>query len=75
MTVVKLLLDSNPSIRWQVMRDLTDESDDVVAAERSRVASDGWGARLLDRQRPTGSGARAAIRAISTPPTAKPATR
>jgi hypothetical protein len=54
MTVVEWLLDSDPAIRWQVMRDLTDEPDDVVAAERSRVASEGWGARLLDRQAPDG---------------------
>ena len=32
------------------MRDLTGESDAVVAAERSRVAFEGWGARLLDLQ-------------------------
>jgi hypothetical protein len=44
------LLDSDPSIRLQVMRDLTDESADVVAAERSRVATEGWGARLLALQ-------------------------
>jgi hypothetical protein len=54
MTVVEWLLDSDPSIRWQVMRDLTDEPDDVVAAERSRVASEGWGVRLLDLQAPDG---------------------
>ena len=48
--VVKWLLDSDPSIRWQVMRDLTDEPDEVVAAERSRVALEGWGARLLGLQ-------------------------
>ncbi len=54
MTVVEWLLESDPSIRWQVMRDLTDEPDDVVAAERSRVASEGWAARLLDRQAPDG---------------------
>jgi hypothetical protein len=45
--VIRWLLDSDPSIRWQVMRDLTGESDEAVAAERSRVAIDGWGARLL----------------------------
>jgi hypothetical protein len=44
------LLDSDPSIRWQVMRDLTDQPADVVAAERSRVATEGWGARLLSLQ-------------------------
>src|SRR3990172_2982715 len=54
MTVLDWLLDSDPSIRWQVMRDLTDEPDDVVAAERSRVATEGWGARLLALQVPNG---------------------
>jgi len=54
MTVRDWLLDSDPSIRWQVMRDLTDEPADVVAAERSRVGSEGWGARLLDLQAPDG---------------------
>jgi len=53
-SVMKWLLDSDPSIRWQVIRDLGDESDEVVAAERLRVASEGWGAQLLDRQRPDG---------------------
>ena len=48
--VIRWLLDSDPSIRWQVMRDLIDESDEAVAAERSRVATEGWGARLLSLQ-------------------------
>lgn len=52
--VVAWLLDADPEIRWQVMRDLTDTPADVVAAERSRVATEGWGARLLDLQRPDG---------------------
>jgi hypothetical protein len=47
MTVLDWLLDSDPAIRWQVLRDLTDAPDDVVAAERARVATEGWGARLL----------------------------
>ena len=50
MTVVDWLLHSDPSIRWQVMRDLTHEPADVVAAERSKVATEGWGARLLALQ-------------------------
>jgi hypothetical protein len=49
-TVVDWLLDSDPSIRWQVMRDLTRERADVIAAERAKVATKGWGARLLDLQ-------------------------
>ena len=52
--VIDWLLDSDPAIRWQVMRDLTGASADRVAAERARVASSGWGARLLDQQRPDG---------------------
>ena len=49
-SVIGWLLDSDPSIRWQVMRDLTDAPADEVAAERARVASEGWGARLLALQ-------------------------
>jgi hypothetical protein len=52
--VIDWLLDTDPSIRWQVMRDLTDTPAEVVAAERSRVAVEGWGPRLLDQQRPDG---------------------
>jgi len=50
MTVVDWLLDSDPSVRWQVMRDLTDAPAEEVAAERARVASEGAGARLLGLQ-------------------------
>ena len=50
MNVVDWLLDSDPAIRWQVMRDLLDEPANVVAAERARVATEGWGARLLALQ-------------------------
>jgi len=52
--VVAWLLDSDPAIRWQVMRDLRDAPDDVVAAVRARVATEGWGARLLALQGPDG---------------------
>src|SRR5882672_8675338 len=51
---IKWLLDSDPAIRWQVMRDLTGEAPDAIAAERSRVATEGWGAQLLTRQSPAG---------------------
>ena len=47
MTVIDWLLDSDPSIRWQVMRDLTDAPARDVAVERARVATEGLGARLL----------------------------
>lgn len=52
---IKWLLDSDPAIRWQVMRDLTDEDPGTVAAERSRIADEGWGAQLLARQSRTGN--------------------
>jgi hypothetical protein len=52
--VIRWLLDSDPAIRWQVMQDLLHEPDEVVAAERARVAYEGWGARLLDLQAPDG---------------------
>ena len=54
-TVVDWLLDSDPSLRWQVLRDLTDAPAEHVAAERARVASEGWGARLLALQSPDGT--------------------
>ncbi len=53
--VVKWLLDSDPSIRWQVLRDLTDAPAEEVAAERAKVAIEGWGVRLLALQGPDGS--------------------
>ena len=62
MDVVEWLLDSDPAIRWQVMRDLTDAPEEQVAAERARVASEGWGARLLALQRQDGSGMEASPR-------------
>ncbi len=50
MDVTDWLLDSDPAIRWQVLRDLADASPEEVAAERARVATEGWGAALLAEQ-------------------------
>jgi len=50
MNVIDWLLDSDPAIRWQVLRDLTDAPADEVAAERARVTHEGWGAQLLALQ-------------------------
>jgi hypothetical protein len=50
MTVLDWLLDSDAAIRWQVLRDLVQAPPEVVAAERARVATEGWGARLLALQ-------------------------
>jgi hypothetical protein len=49
-SVIRWLFDSDPSIRWQVMRDLTDAPAHKVAAERTKVATEGWGAQLLALQ-------------------------
>jgi hypothetical protein len=48
--VLRWLLDSDPSVRWQVMRDLADAPPEEVWAERSKVATEGLGARLLGLQ-------------------------
>jgi hypothetical protein len=45
--VVQWLLQGDPAIRWQVLRDLLDASEVEVATERARVEHEGWGARLL----------------------------
>jgi hypothetical protein len=52
--VIAWLLDADPSIRWQVMRDLAHTPAQTVGAERARVAEEGWGARLLNEQRADG---------------------
>ena len=52
---LKWLLDSDPAIRWQVMRDVTGEAPAAIAAERARVATEGWGAQLLARQSAAGN--------------------
>jgi hypothetical protein len=48
--IIAWLLNGDPSIRWQVMRDLLGEEDENFTQERIRVSSEGWGADLLSRQ-------------------------
>jgi hypothetical protein len=50
MDVIDWLLDSDPAVRWQVLRDLTSAPSEEVFAERDKVASQGWGAELLALQ-------------------------
>jgi len=47
MNALEWLLAADPAIRWQAMHDLTDAPADEIAAQRARVATEGWGARLL----------------------------
>jgi hypothetical protein len=46
------LLDGDPAIRWQALRDIIGASDRSVKRERQKVAREGWGVRLLTRQDP-----------------------
>lgn len=48
--VIEWLLTQDPAVRWQVRRDLLGEPAEAVAAERARVATEGWGARILAAQ-------------------------
>ncbi len=48
-SLVDWLADSDPALRWQVLRDLVGAPSAQVAAERARVTTEGWGARLLAR--------------------------
>jgi hypothetical protein len=55
METIDWLLDSDPAISWQAMRDLTNASPAAVATERARVAHEGIGAEILNRQQSDGS--------------------
>lgn len=50
------LLDSDPAIRWQALRDLAHAPAAEVAAERAKVATLGWGAAILAAQSKDGRG-------------------
>ncbi len=48
------LLDSDPALRWRVERDLIGEPREVWGETRARIATEGFGARLLALQDPDG---------------------
>ena len=48
--IIRWLLEGDPSIRWQVMRDLLSAPYQTYETERANVAAQGWGAQLLARQ-------------------------
>jgi hypothetical protein len=50
MEVGDWLLQGDPAIRWQTLRDVVGAPADAVAADRAKVAEEGWGARLLALQ-------------------------
>lgn len=55
MDILEWLLDSDPAVRWQVLRDLTDASAETLASERARIPYKGIGAEILNLQRPDGA--------------------
>jgi hypothetical protein len=52
------LLEGDPAIRWQVQRDLLDEKPGIYEKERAKIATEGWGAKLLAKQEKDGSWSR-----------------
>jgi len=48
--VIEWLLDGDPAIRWQVLRDLLGTKKGVFERERGKISRDGWGVRLLNMQ-------------------------
>lgn len=54
-STTRWLMHGDAAIRWQTMRDLLDTPPAEVAAERAKVATSGWGKRLLDLQDPGGT--------------------
>ncbi|HET9899287.1 MAG TPA: squalene cyclase [Streptosporangiaceae bacterium] len=54
MNVIDWLLEGDPAIRWQVLRDLEDAPPSEISAERARVEHEGWGARFLAAESPDG---------------------
>ncbi|MDQ1396109.1 MAG: hypothetical protein QOG64_1368 [Acidimicrobiaceae bacterium] len=59
--ILDWLLDSDPTLRWQVERDFVGAPEEVWRATRARVATEGFGARLLARQDPDGQWASGAF--------------
>ena len=53
--VIDWLLDGDPAIRWQTLRDVTGAPEAAVERERRKIARDGWGQRLLSKQDPEGT--------------------
>jgi len=52
--IVDWLLEGDPAIRWQVMRDLLDVDEETFEKERGKIAENGWGARFLTYQQQDG---------------------
>jgi hypothetical protein len=53
--VIQWLLDGDPAIRWQALRDLEDAEKRTLERERGKMTRVGWAARLLARQDRSGT--------------------
>lgn len=53
--VSRWLLDGDPAIRWQALRDVVGAAESTVERAQRKVAREGWGADLLARQDPEGT--------------------
>ncbi len=54
MNEIEWLLTGDPAVRWQVMCDLCGADEPTWRRERSKIATEGWGARLLSFQDASG---------------------
>lgn len=50
MTLIDWLMQGDPAVRWQTMRDLLEAPEAEWQAERQRTLDTGWGAQLLAQQ-------------------------
>jgi hypothetical protein len=70
-SVLHWLRQGDPTIRWQVLRDIDGAPAERVERERREVEREGWGARLLEQQdddgRWAGEGERRPSRGLYTP--------
>jgi hypothetical protein len=49
-SVIRWLLQGDPSIRWQTLRDLTEADEFQITDARSQISHSGWGKQLLSQQ-------------------------
>ena len=52
--VIQWFLEGDPAVRWQMLRDLTDADEIMIARERAKIDKEGWGAKLLAYQEDSG---------------------
>ncbi|MHA1989921.1 MAG: hypothetical protein ACW981_07630 [Candidatus Hodarchaeales archaeon] len=56
--IIDWLLDSDPTIRWQVKKDLLDIKQEEYQLDRKEISKKGWGKQILMKQDPNGTWAK-----------------